>query len=491
MITRVRRQVTGRGFTLVELAIVLAVTGVLFIGLYRLLSGGNQQVKDTATASQQILVINAVKTFLASSDGQKWMSSEHSTSGAAYPLTLPTSASCTYADPLLAPFCSYIPVGFVGAGNAGATLNPYGQGYLVQVLNGVVATAGAAPTTYSFLVYTTGGDSITDASGGRISSQVGGDGGFVYVNSNACVNTSTACGAYGGWAVALGSYGIGSPGAGHLVSRTYYSLDVNTLTPWLARQFMTGDSATSPDFNSMHTDFYLGTNLNTGLNNTLWLGSVNASATGGGTLNVQGGAINLSAGLLGDTISLGNAINISQSQASPNYLSVSAGGPGGHGSQAFETLSTGCTVTNAATPDCQVALQINGDENVTGQLQANTLFAGTFIYQQGAGSSDMRLKTNIQPVPSSALDSIMRMQPVSYAFKSDGQKSMGFIAQDMEKIYPNLVVQGTDGMKAIKYDGLIAPLVASVQELKKENDELKQELHDATQREEALEKRVK
>ena len=42
-----------RGFTLIELAIVLSIAGLLFVGLWRLLAGGNQQVRDQSAASEQ------------------------------------------------------------------------------------------------------------------------------------------------------------------------------------------------------------------------------------------------------------------------------------------------------------------------------------------------------------------------------------------------------------------------------------------------------
>jgi len=55
------------------------------------------------------------------------------------------------------------------------------------------------------------------------------------------------------------------------------------------------------------------------------------------------------------------------------------------------------------------------------------------------------------------------------------QLQYGFVAQEVEKIYPNLVTTAQDEMKtkSVNYDGFIPLLVSSVQELKKENDELR------------------
>jgi hypothetical protein len=74
----------------------------------------------------------------------------------------------------------------------------------------------------------------------------------------------------------------------------------------------------------------------------------------------------------------------------------------------------------------------------------------------------------------------MRLDPVSFVYKRNGQKSLGVIAQDVEKVYPELVGE-REGFKAVNYNGLIAPLLGAVQELKKENDQLKHRLDDMQQ----------
>ena len=54
----------------------------------------------------------------------------------------------------------------------------------------------------------------------------------------------------------------------------------------------------------------------------------------------------------------------------------------------------------------------------------------------------------------------------------DGE-DIGLIAQDVEKVMPELVVQDTDGFRAVHYERLPMLLLQSVRELKSENDTLK------------------
>ena len=58
---------------------------------------------------------------------------------------------------------------------------------------------------------------------------------------------------------------------------------------------------------------------------------------------------------------------------------------------------------------------------------------------------------------------------------------MGLIAQEVDPVFPQLVTQGgVDQTLALKYTSLIAPMIASIQELKKRDDDL--EIENATLR---------
>lgn len=83
-------------------------------------------------------------------------------------------------------------------------------------------------------------------------------------------------------------------------------------------------------------------------------------------------------------------------------------------------------------------------------------------------SSDVRLKTNITPLRY-GLQTVLAMKPVSYKMKSDMQSiEIGFLAQDMEKLVPEVVVSPeNDGLKAMKYSSLIPVLVQAIQDQQK------------------------
>jgi len=71
---------------------------------------------------------------------------------------------------------------------------------------------------------------------------------------------------------------------------------------------------------------------------------------------------------------------------------------------------------------------------------------------------------------------LMQLDPVSFYMKDrPGLQEYGFIAQDVETVYPALVMKGAkpEEYRSMNYIGLIAPIVQGLQELKVENDQLK------------------
>ena len=93
--------------------------------------------------------------------------------------------------------------------------------------------------------------------------------------------------------------------------------------------------------------------------------------------------------------------------------------------------------------------------------------------------SDVRWKKNIENIPN-ALDSVLKMRGVSYEWRADEFKEMkfapgkniGLIAQEVEKIIPEIVATNKDGYKSVEYANLTAVLIEAVKQLKAEKDAL-------------------
>lgn len=89
-------------------------------------------------------------------------------------------------------------------------------------------------------------------------------------------------------------------------------------------------------------------------------------------------------------------------------------------------------------------------------------------------SSDARLKKNVEVLPS-ALDKIAAIRGVSFEWTDEARtgKQIGVIAQDVEAVYPELVMEDEQGYKTVAYSNLVAPLIEAVKTLKAENEALR------------------
>lgn len=116
-----------------------------------------------------------------------------------------------------------------------------------------------------------------------------------------------------------------------------------------------------------------------------------------------------------------------------------------------------------------------------GQIESST---GTFT--QG---SDRRLKTEIEPIGKS-LDKLVKLIPSSYYYKDSRSwaenRSVGFIAQELQEQFPELVVTSDEGYLMVNYSGITVMAVKAIQE----QQLLIQELDQKTKRLEAIEKEL-
>ncbi len=86
-------------------------------------------------------------------------------------------------------------------------------------------------------------------------------------------------------------------------------------------------------------------------------------------------------------------------------------------------------------------------------------------------ASDRRLKENIETI-TGALDKVNKLNWVYFDRKKDHVQDLWFIAQEVEKVEPKLVVTWSDGWKAVKYANITSLLVNAVKELTDKIDDL-------------------
>jgi hypothetical protein len=123
-------------------------------------------------------------------------------------------------------------------------------------------------------------------------------------------------------------------------------------------------------------------------------------------------------------------------------------------------------------------LEVCGNAKVVGQIIANSsnLSAGVTC------SSDIRYKKDITPL-TNALNNIMQLRGVNYFWKTKefpekqfpDTKQIGFIAQELEKVYPEVVFTDKDGYKSVDYSRLTPILVEAIKEQQKIIQQLQEE----------------
>ena len=144
-----------------------------------------------------------------------------------------------------------------------------------------------------------------------------------------------------------------------------------------------------------------------------------------------------------------------------------------NGNKKFETVHTGINVTGAITASTHILaahITSSGDVVAAGDVVA--------YY-----TSDERLKDNIEVIKGS-LDKIGEIRGVEFDWndKSPGWArerghDVGVIAQEVQKVVPEIVVERKSGYLGVDYKRLVPLLIESVKELKQEIEDLKKKVN--------------
>ena len=123
----------------------------------------------------------------------------------------------------------------------------------------------------------------------------------------------------------------------------------------------------------------------------------------------------------------------------------------------------------AGTVSASKAVIVDSNKDITGFrniANTGTITAGGDI----TAFSDERLKSDIETIDD-ALYKVMNMRGVSYT--KQAEKGIGVIAQEVEKVLPEVVTDGE--YKSVAYGNIVGVLIEAIKDLKKELDDHKQE----------------
>jgi len=206
---------------------------------------------------------------------------------------------------------------------------------------------------------------------------------------------------------------------------------------------------------------------------TVTRSSNNVTITNSGVTSVtQGTGITVSAGTGAVTITNSGVTSIT---GTSNQVTASAS-TGGVTLSLPQSINTTANVAFGAldigSPNPAFGTPTSGEIRAAGNITAYA-------------TSDERLKTNIVKIDN-ALEKVSQIDGIIYDWNDEYKKdhggvdgyflrdqNSGVIAQQVEKVFPNVVGERSDGMKAVRYELLVPLLIEAIKDLKAEIESLK------------------
>ena len=115
-------------------------------------------------------------------------------------------------------------------------------------------------------------------------------------------------------------------------------------------------------------------------------------------------------------------------------------------------------------------LFVNGTSYVEPNISTSKLIfnpsLGRLTASEIVNTSDENLKKDVHTIEN-AVDKINQLRGVDFVWKESDKKSMGVIAQELQKVFPELVAEENNEL-SVNYNGLIAVLIEAVKELSKD-----------------------
>ena len=175
------------------------------------------------------------------------------------------------------------------------------------------------------------------------------------------------------------------------------------------------------------------------------------------------------------TLVFDNANSRFQMISTSGNVGAGAGISGGGTMGRMVAWATASTLGNSVVYDDGTNIGVGVSPGGSYKLQVNGKVGSTGINE----TSDMRFKKNIFIIDN-ALDKVQALRGVNYFWRTDEFKDrnfdtspqIGLIAQEVEKIIPQVVTTDAAGFKSVEYSKLVALLIEAVKEQQKKIDVL-------------------
>lgn len=179
---------------------------------------------------------------------------------------------------------------------------------------------------------------------------------------------------------------------------------------------------------------------------------------------------------------------------SRNFIPVTIEAGGGVGSSGQVLTSTGSgvqwstpaggfSVTNdTSTNSTYYPVFVNATSGTPGQTSVSSTklnfnpSSGNFSATQFTSLSDRTQKTNIRTIENS-IELVKQLEGVRYDWIDNNKPSIGVIAQDIEKLLPEVVETNSDGLKSVSYGNIVGVLIEAIKEQQVRIEELERKLN--------------
>lgn len=152
---------------------------------------------------------------------------------------------------------------------------------------------------------------------------------------------------------------------------------------------------------------------------------------------------------------------------------VTSSGSIGFNGKAKLTVDSENVKYTALSPSNKLMFNNGTEDTIQFDIDTGQIIAKTEV----ALASDKRLKKKVRTIENS-LDITAQLRGVFFEWRSSGLASLGVIAQELQKVLPQLVTKGNDGKLAVLYTALAGLFIQNINELVARDEEREQTIRE-------------